>query len=322
MIVWVDDALFAPGAARDVDRLALLRGAARRRHTVAVSEVPADLGYGGGGPRLGAWLGTLGAALRREVELLLDRLRAVSAGAVTQGAGLLAVSDRADVRASARVCAATLDDAVRIVSRPLAVLVENVVHDAAFLRRVLPRAWRERLREWEAQGAVCFEHGGGGTMREILVHFGSAAEGAEPRDLPSPAWCLLHFVVHDHDGERHDRPGEAARAVARACRDLGMATRCHVLSRRNQESYLPRPAIEALVPLRASDPAQQARLLADLAVHFDLPEEERHFRPLPRLGQTDLFKNEFAQPVGWSDRWFADSDQEMTELAERIAAAL
>lgn len=333
MIVWVDDALFGQAAAHDVDRLALLRGAFLRRHTLSVSSNPASFWPGSRrAEHLERWVSCLSEGVGREVRLLLEGLAKVPVNATTRGGGRVLVSHRAVVRAAAgQACVIDLPTAVRVVGLPLAILVENIINDAAFLLRVMPRHWRETLLRWERDGELCFEHGGGiATMRQILERFGDHGGSPEPTPpsipaegpMPPNAWRLLRFLVFDHDGPSRAQPSGEAKRLARACLQHGMAGRFHMLRRKDPEAYLPEPALCELVELKVSDRDDRQRLMGELKEHFGHAPEQRDYRTLPGLGEKPLFKNEFGRSdVSWRDDWFADAAQEMTELAEMIAAA-
>ena len=81
MIVWVDDLLFERNA-HDVDRIALLRNAAIRRHTLIVSDDLWAARTNRKAPRFDSWKSSLSDRLRREVEELRERLDRVSGNSV------------------------------------------------------------------------------------------------------------------------------------------------------------------------------------------------------------------------------------------------
>ena len=144
MIVWVDDELFV-GCERDVDLLALLRSAALRRHTLIVSAHPDDPWGARQAPHNDAWSAGLPSRLRKEVCLLREKTARVSANSVTRGAVRVLVSSR-DLGSRHPGCRLSLTDAVRAIAQPLHVMVEHQINDAAFLRRIMPPAWRQRLQ--------------------------------------------------------------------------------------------------------------------------------------------------------------------------------
>ncbi len=321
MIIWVDDLIFAHGA-RDVDRLALLRNAATRRHTLIVSNDPADAHPSRSSPAFDLWHEGLSDRLRREVGLLRSRLALVSGNAVARGATRLLVSERT-ARPVAAGCWVTTEEAVRAVGLPTCVLVENAINDRQFLRRAMPPLWRERLDVWERGGLMRYENGGGNSVMAQLVEFFAEDENARKAfGLPAALWRLVHVLVYDHDGTTAQEPGEGARRLDNACRRAGL-DHVHMLHRRDQEHYLPVEAMRAIVQLHVTNPADRERLLVEIDA-LAKGGSARQFADLPRLGRNPYFKNRFGEAIPWSDEWFQRDEAwpEMTLLAEKIAAAI
>jgi len=319
VIIWVDDSLFQEGA-RDVDRLALLRGAAIRRHTLIVSTDPADARAERRSPGFHGWMKTLSERLRREVEMLQERLELVSGNATARGAERLLVSGR-EPWTRAHGSWVTMEEAVRAVVLPTHLLVENTINDRAFLRRAMSPGWRERLDMWERAGLLRYENGGGNAvMRALIEHHAKDDYARQAFGLPSKLWRLVHVVVYDHDGTDPDHPGGESQRVERACDAAGLADRSHRLRRRDQEHYLPREALEAIVQARVTNQAERERLMNEIAAYV-AKGEQRHFEELPQLA---AFKNAFGEPIAWSEDWFRRDGAwpEMTLLAEKIAAAI
>ncbi|MDK6079985.1 hypothetical protein [Massilia varians] len=184
----------------------------------------------------------------------------------------------------------------------------------------MPPIWRERLAQWESQGQLRFVQGGGNGEIARLIEFHLVEDNCRRAfGLPSDMWSLTHFIIYDHDGDHPLRPGEGARKLDRLCKDKMLY---HRLERRNQENYLPISVLEQLVSTRVTAISDQRRLLQELAVRAKM-DNQRHFLPLPQLGDRPLFKNEFSRlPLGSLDEamridgvWI-----EMTRLAEDIAA--
>jgi hypothetical protein len=322
LILWVDDALF-DGPVRDVDRLALLRNAALRRHTLIVSATPTAPWGARPTPHFDSWLGALPTRLRAEVRLLRERTNRVSANSITRGAPRLLVAEH-PLEDDLLGCWLPLTDAVRAVAQPLHILVEHQINDAAFLRRAMPPAWRRRFQQWEQRGELRYENGGGlPVMAAIVEYFTNDVQARLAFGLPADVWRLVHFIVFDHDGHSRDHPGEQAGKLTRCCADKGMKERSHRLKRRDQEHYLPLEALKMIVKKRITDATERGRLLEALDEHFALG-EERHFVELPHIGQEPFFKNEFVKESHWPDDWFARDGvwPEMTRLAERIASAI
>lgn len=325
MIVWVDDRLFQEGA-RDVDRLALLRGASSRRHTLIVSARPADSRHDRHSPGFDRWTAGLPEQLRREVHVLRERLDLVSGNAAARGAKRLLVSEHTP-QPAAPGCWVTMDEAVRAVILPTYILVENAINDRAFLRCAMPPLWRERLDTWERGGLLRYENGGGNSVMTLLLDFHASDENARQAfGLPTELWRLVHVIVYDHDGTSMGQPGEGARQLAEACKRPGLEHRGHRLERRDQEHYLPAEALRAIVNVRVTNNEQRTALMNAVATHM-AKGADRHFSELPRLGDSPFFKNEFGAPLMWtaeSVEWFQRDGAwpEMTLLAEKIAAAI
>lgn len=319
MIVWMDDTLFAENTARDLDRLALLRNAALRRHTLIVSTSP-DAPWGTRrSHHFDVWLAALPDRLRAEVAMLRERFDRVSNNAVVRGAMRVLVS-ATDLGAEHAGCWLRLEDAVRAVAQPLHIIVEHQIHDAAFLRCVMPPVWREKLADWERRGELRYENGGGLPVMTAMVEFFCQDNNAcLAFGLPAEVWRLVHFLVYDHDGDRAEAPGESSRLLEGACVKANMVNRSYRLKRRNQENYLPIKAMRQIIEMSVTDPEDRARLLGDIDA-YAATGEGRFFQKL------ECFKNEFATPSAssWPDDWFEEDGiwPEMTELAERIASAM
>lgn len=319
MIVWMDDALFAGDIARDLDRLALLRNAELRRHTLIVATSP-DVPWGARrSPRFDAWLAALPDRLRAEVTMLRERSDRVSVNAVVRGATRVLVS-ATDLSTQHSGCWLSLEDAVRAVAQPLHIIVEHQIHDAAFLRRVMPPVWRQKLEDCERRGELRYENGGGLPVMTAMVEFFCQDDKARLAfGLPAELWRLVHFLVYDHDGDQTEVPGPDSQRLERSCVRAGMASRHYRLKRRNQENYVPIEAMQQIANTRITDPEDRARLIGDIDAHAAMG-EGRYFQKL------ECFKNEFATPSAsnWLDRWFEEDGAwpEMTDLAERIASAL
>lgn len=323
MVFVVDDALF-DGRSRDVDLLALFRSAAQLRHTLLFASIPVSLAVSPrrDSPSFARWLAALPNRLQSEVKLLQERCARINAATIAVGNNWIIVSR--DVCTVANACRLTLEQAVRAAAEPLHLMVENQINDAAFLRRVLPPAWRQRFEDWESAGQLRYQNGGGlPVMISLVQYFTDDANSRRSFGLPGAVWKLVHFLIYDHDGDEPDRPGDAAGNLQRCCRDLGMERRNHMLARRDQEHYLPPEALREIVAKRLhTRPQERDDLLQKIEQHCK--DDNRHFAPLPKLGNEPFFKNEFSTGLPWSDRWFAGDGAwpEMTRLAERIAAAI
>lgn len=319
MIFRVESRLFMPGMARVCDLLMLLRSAASRGHTLLVVDDPTQVDMAES-EVLGVWAGSLADPLRSEVAWLCEAIHRIPPNVSTRGASCVLVT-QSSPPSTPWYIHLDLRAAIRLASMPLFILVEDAVSDAAFLRRTLPPRWRARLKEWERDGFVQFEHGGGvDAMKRIIEH---CTQGrSDPLGLGSATWRCAHVVLCDRDS-KEDRDGEPSlqvRQLQATCRRTQMQDRLHVLERRDQEAYLPREALDAIIA-KAIDAAKHDTARDSLDLHFAKP--DRHHAVLPH---KTWFKSAFLRhdQIAWDDAWFErdNSEPEMIDLVEKIAAFL
>ncbi len=309
-----------------VDCISLLRGAAARRHTLIISDSPNSPWESRQYKNFDNWQTTLSERLQTEVRLLIDRLSIVSANSATMGSpDWLLISNR-DWSSLGRGCQIGMQDAIRAVSLPLHVMVENQINDGAFLRLAMPIAWQKKLEQWERNGELRFSQGGGNSELGNLIEYHSDDDRARLAfGLPSKVWKLLHFVIYDHDGTQSNQPGEGAVRLRRICDQYEMKHRNHMLERRTQENYIPLEALSLIVSSRAGD-VDRGKMANDVATHFSKG-SLRHFEQLPRIGKDPFFKNEFSKNhdwLPWKIEWFQSDGSwiEMRWLAEKIAMSM
>jgi hypothetical protein len=321
MILLIDEELFASNSVRDVDRIALLNLAAVREHSVLWSGRPQAKTSAASSPTVESWRNGLKDRIAREVKVILDSIR-LAASTLAYDAERVLVSNRWQVRG---LCILELEVALRMLSEPLHVLVENGVRDGAFLRRVLPPEWREQLEQWERRGRVRFEHAGGvSELRMIVEHMSDDANANLTWGMPAAAWKATHFLISDHDGTCLEQPGLDAKRFERTCRDAGLSRRYHVLRRRKQEHYLPKEVMQWIVEREITNPTEKRDLMMKIEEFFA---GDRSFGDLPKPGETDkLWKGRFwrHRKDEWTAEWF-DKDKcwpEMRGLAEAIQRAL
>lgn len=207
LIFWVDDRLFA-SQKPDVDWLTLLRQAAQRRHTLILSSSPQTM-WNKNAPHFNAWQQhNLTPKLREEVSFLIERLGFIASNLTTRGeVAPILISEQ--IVSDNKTCVLTLPQAIRAVSLPLHILVENQINDAAFLRQAMPPVWANRLTEWEKNGELRFVQAGGITeMRRLLEFHADDAKASQAFGLPARLWLLAHFLIYDHDGHHANQPGK------------------------------------------------------------------------------------------------------------------
>ena len=323
MIIWVDDALFAVGAARDVDRLALIRNAEKRRHTLIVSETPTAGRSARKAPNFIKWKQELQPSICREVKILMERLNLVSVNAVTRGTNRLLVSETPKETPG---CYLTLAESIRAVALPLYIIVENVLSDAEFLRRTMPPVWKKQLNAWERTGELVFENGGGNSVAKTIVEYFTDDKFARnTTGLPAEVWRLTHFVIYDHDGKSIDKPGDGAKTLTKTCRKAQMESRSYMLNRRTQENYLPVQVLKKIFKIKYDNQPDEYRQ-AELDKYLKFSADERYFSKFP-ANKKQPYKNAFLafkKDTFWLEEWFENDNSwpEMTGLAEAIAAAI
>ena len=324
MIFHVSRHLFAPGAARVTDLIALLRAAAWRGHTLMVIDDPARA-EADTSVALVQWAEILTSPLRIEVMWLLEAVERITPNAATRGSPCIWVAQNPAATPTPQYQAQLdLQAAIRLAAMPLLILVENALSDGEFLRRTLPKNWRTKFIEWERDGFVQFEHGGGvGELKRIVEH--CARGTGDPLGLGQAVWRCAHLVISDRDStdEQAGAPSTAVTQLRTSCSNARMTDRLHVLLRRDQESYLPREAVDQIIASK-TDARLREQMTALIDLHFANP--TRHHAKMPALGQSSWFKNAFLEhgALPWQDDWFArdGSEPEMIDLAERIAAFL
>ncbi len=170
------------------------------------------------------------------------QLERVIASNAKRNAGLLTIEVDAvcDSIWDASLPRVTLHDALQLLAEPLTFIVEDVVNDWAFFKKILPAEEREILHEGEARRWIRVVHGGGTRV------------GAEiERRLRNPVDAINTFAVFDGDRMHPDELDMAWQPANKETRKechaykyeqlLNPQYRQHYwrLSRRFIESYMP-----------------------------------------------------------------------------------
>ncbi|CAK8711710.1 MAG: hypothetical protein CDV28_11550 [Candidatus Electronema aureum] len=314
MIIWLHDRLFANDRQGDLALLTLLRNAAARGHTLIISNSPNSPFHRRSSSYFEQWISTFPVRLEEELKLIRQQLMIVSANSTVRGTGRLLVSAR-KIPDGITGCQISLEEAVRAAAQPLYVLVENQINDAAFLRRVMPPVWSKKLLQWESEGKLRYEHSGGiDTMRNIVMFYTQDDKARLAFGLPAQIWQLGHFIIYDHDGKNAENPSQSSMDLKKIC----VQNRSHRLLRRCQENYLPKEVMLAIIEKRITDPNDRIQRRIKIDQHCS-GGDQRHFTKLDKL-----FKNGFTEEIAWVEDWFKNDGSwpEMTELAEKIAAAM
>lgn len=233
MIVIVDDSVFA---SRDADELAaLLRISHDKPYHRIQTDPPWDPAQS---MNVNRWLAEQSQSLREKAELTLR------SGIEDDVLGLpleirirIVETDEPDWNRDPPLL--PLDEARRLLERPLRLMLEDEESDGAFLKTVPPRHWRAEFQKALEKHWLEIEHGGG-----------------IPRMLPrlkerSRQDILRLWVLFDSDAREPPEPGKPVRAseesqeICRLCQVRSIA--CHQLRRRAAENYLPLQALSAWI---------------------------------------------------------------------------
>jgi hypothetical protein len=145
-----------------------------------------------------------------------------------------------DAKPKLKLC---LQSALRLMERPLQLLVENQHSDGAFLlalHRML-RAWGEAefyelFEEMRERRDVVFMQGGG------ITQVKAALEAIHREDRVG---IVRTWVMVDHDGKRATAPSKDSKKVVGAA--MAFNVPCHQLERRMIENYAPQAGLYVLV---------------------------------------------------------------------------
>ncbi len=279
MIVVIDERLLTDDKVDPLDAVAIIAVCADRRHTLVVPPQSSDA--------LDGWLETHFAprsSARRRI------LRVVSAGSAmypnmsAQTAKITVVPGPTDWKEGQL----TPCHAVRLLHRPLRLLVENRRNDAAFLRCMAEPADRRQLDEAVEKGWIEFEMGGG--IPELAARIDELA-GANLGDHTKMIERARTWTMFDRDAHPDDRSKESE--VSRAIREKAEAIQIpwplavHQLERRAVENYVPGPTLRtwwcAHSPTTAKDTGEKEKLRRQRLVEaFLTPESAGGLSPKAR----------------------------------------
>lgn len=193
--------------------------------------------------------------------------------------------------------------ALRLLQRPLSLLVENRHNDGAFLQAVIPTPWREHLLRSLEKGWIDFDHGGGTDMKTRV----RTAKFEEALRL----WALF-----DSDAREPGKPSPSSEELRHAC--VLRRIPHHRLSRRAIENYLPVKALEAWVHISPRNSREGRR--RSVAGFASMQPEQRHhyhmkkgFEADRKSGVPDLFDSHSNRPE--LQRGFGD---EITSLFHQL----
>ena len=206
--------------------------------------------------------------------------------------------------------------AARLAEEPLWILVENIISDGPFVRRIVADLDRSLNKVWYSQGDPIRIASLGGT--------GQMPDEVERRVKEKPFRPRLIAIIDSDRKGPDDTESDAARKLRSKCEALGVP--CWVLAKREAENYLPR----ILLDERQDAGADHARLVEawdglndDQKDFFDmnngLPEapseiERELFDGLSPVARTPLSRG-FGPNV--YKCWCVWKEQARTELLQR-----
>jgi hypothetical protein len=230
MLVVLDVRLFDDPEVRELELLALLLHCVRRRHHGVVTDPLLDADSP---PQVVRWLAgqrpSVGTELRRYLVEVAPDLAASSRADKRR----IRVEPREHSRWEGPMPALTVSDAIRLVTRPLGLLVEDRISDFSFLRAAAPPQWRDALDQARTEGSLEPEHGGGITSMKARVLDAATA--------PDPIERARLWVMCDSDRRAPDEPNAHSEALIEVCRSTTSPwpIPCRQLRRRSIENYLP-----------------------------------------------------------------------------------
>ncbi|QQZ30662.1 hypothetical protein HMY34_18945 [Thiothrix subterranea] len=323
MMIWMDDALFS--GSRYIDCLSVLHNAAIRGHSLTISNDPSARR---GSPNFDEWKRSLSEKIKHEVDNILDKLKVIPSNIADRGFSKRLLITNREFSIS-NVCFVRLDEAVRAVSLPLHILVENQINDAAFLRHVMPPDCREELEKLERRGQIRYIQGGGLTEILKLIKFHIKDDNSRlVFGLPADVWKLLHFIIYDHDGKTSDSPSYDSKKTYLICEDNDMLHRSHRLMRKSQENYIPVDALKEIVNFKKKINNSQKEETQRNIGSYEKSGDKRFFEDVVKLSSNEkLFKSVFGEDAYeeiWKDEWFEKDGSwpEMRKLAESIVSSM
>lgn len=234
MIVTFEDAIWSDNAVNPLDLLSVLATCMHRRHQLLLPR------GSGTTPGIDEWIEQhmpqKTGARQRLVKLVeVSRRTGHQAG---KGVKITVVAGRSD-GARRRFC---VQDAARLLERPLRLLVENARNDRAFLLKVLEPSARRELNKALELGWVEFEMGGGITEIKCRLEDLKSADDISRIINRGRLWVMFDRDAHADDRSLESEQSRALREVA-AQISTPWPLVAHQLERRAIENYVPVPVI-------------------------------------------------------------------------------
>ena len=215
--------VFASRLMKHLDLIALIKFGVDERHLIQVEPPDAD--------EVHDWLDKQSENIREECQLAFDfgyRLDSDEYGQFSPFTIQVARVDKAQWYQKEPLL--PLDIALKFLSQPFTIFVENRRNDSAFLRATATGWRKQKLERFLNQDWLNFNTGGG--ITEIKEYVKEISK--------QPEKYYRHFVFFDSDALEPDKPSKQSEAVVTAC---GQSIYFHRLTRRAIENYLPLAAL-------------------------------------------------------------------------------
>jgi hypothetical protein len=259
MKVIIDARLFAGPRSYSLELLAIIGLCFEGRHALLV-EPPYDPDQEH--PEVTPWLRTLPEQLRQEVQYALEA-GPVAASQYTSSRPCIRVEEVAHCLWETEEPVLTPDIALRLLRRPLKLLVENRRSDGAFLRKMMSPKYRKSFEESLEKGWLEIENGGGlGELKKRVEVAVSQKDMLE---------CGRMWVMFDSDAREPGKASKEAGGFLMYCREchqefsLPWPVGAHMLERRSIESYLPLKSLQGWASMGGPEAEERRRKVESLA---------------------------------------------------------
>lgn len=249
MRVIISDKVFENKKCSDVILVGILGFGYEGRHSILTDPALGDEMTPADDTNLSAWLAEQPKALAEEIRFVLRMGVKEGIQESKEKEEIYVTADSTSVWKSnpPRLC---LQDAWRLLTKSLHILVENGRNDGKFLetmfKRLLGPSYWKPVRNALQNDWIHIENGGGiGEMKKMVGSLVGDAVG-------STRTC----VIFDSDAQEPEKPSTASEALREKCEECSLDY--HQLQRRAIENYLPRDALKASVEL-LSEPTKSSR---------------------------------------------------------------
>jgi hypothetical protein len=262
--------VFASQHIKHLDITALIKFGLDERHLIQVEPLDAD--------EVRDWLDKQSDDVREEYELAFDsgyRLDSDEYGQFSPFTIQVACVDKAQWYQEEPLL--PLDIALKFLSQPFIIFVENRRNDSAFLRATATGWRKQKLEKFLNEDWLKFEAGGG--ITEVLEWVKEISN--------KPAQYLRGFALFDSDALEPDKPSKQSENVVTAC---GKSVYFHRLRRRAIENYLPLSTLSAWMGINVHKKVNGILRRKLVDAFAKLSSEQRHHFNMKKGFKGDLKK--------------------------------